>query len=90
MQEISAGYDFKVIETTRSNEANTTEVDQLLEDKSETEKSSTDEAAISKKSLGFTPYIFYGQMATWKFAFAGVVCFIIKQISLSMNSHVLS
>ncbi|KAK7689002.1 hypothetical protein QCA50_007693 [Cerrena zonata] len=74
LQEItSTGYDFKGIEPVHSNEGDPKEIDQTFEDKSEKEESSPDEAAISKKSLGFTPYIFYGQMATWKFALAGVL-----------------
>lgn len=77
LQEItSTGYDFKGIEPVHSNEGDPKEIDQTFEDKSEKEESSPDEAAISKKSLGFTPYIFYGQMATWKFALAGVVSLI--------------
>ena len=92
LQEITAaGYDFKAIATTDSNEISTKDVDQTFEDKSEPEKSSTDEAAISKKSTGFTPYIFYGQMATWKFALAGVVrelqcCTIASTVRLSQCS----
>ncbi|CAL1703415.1 unnamed protein product [Somion occarium] len=74
LQEIvDAGYDLKVIETSHSGDENSKAVDQTFEDKSAEEKSSTEESVISKTSLGFRPYIFYAQMATWKQAVMGLL-----------------